>query len=258
MKYFIFSLVAFTAFTACKRKSKVPPPASATPVNMSLVIGNPVDYGFPNLIIFPVGANYNPAIKEAPVEDRHDKISTVAVKEGALAFVQNTYDNKIDRSSSNEYINTSENDFDIRNILFYDKSTGQSRPLFSDTLHILSFAIHKEFSRPMIFFRIVKRDVNKDKKYNSADAIMLYVSDLDGKNFTQITPENEQFFDYFYYPETQTILVKTALDIDQSNSFTNLDETNFREMKIKNPRMGREIFSKSLKDSLKAQMNVLP
>ena len=91
MKYFIFSLVALTAFTACKRKTKVPPPASATPVNMSLVIGNPVDYDFPNLIIFPVGANYNPAIKEAPVENKRDKISSIEVSNGALAFTKNSY-----------------------------------------------------------------------------------------------------------------------------------------------------------------------
>ncbi len=47
------------------------------------------------------------------------------------------------------------------------------------------------------------------------------------------------------------------MDIDNSKSFNNLDETNFREMKIKSPGMGREIFSKGLKDSLKSQMSVL-
>ncbi len=212
--------------------------------------------------MFPVGANYNPQIKEEEAKPGYN--APHVSKEGSVAnnysnnlSFKDNVENKIDSRATMEYINSSENDFDIRNILFYDKKTGQSRPLINDTLHILSFAIHKEFSRNLIFFRVVKHDVNKDKKYNSEDAVMLYVSDLDGKNFIQITPENEQFFDYFYYPETETILVKTALDIDKSKSFTSLDETNFREMKIKTPAMGREIFSKNLKDSLKNQMSVL-
>jgi hypothetical protein len=86
---------------------------------------------------------------------------------------------------------------------------------------------------------------------------MLFVSDIYGKNLTQITPDNEQFVDYFYYPQTQTILIKTIIDADKDKNFTNFDETNFREMKIKEPAMGREIFKKSLKDSLRIQMKSL-
>ena len=53
------------------------------------------------------------------------------------------------------------------------------------------------------------------------------------------------------YADTQKILIKSAIDADNNKEFSNTDETNFREMSIKEPMMGKEIFTKSLKDSLR-------
>lgn len=249
----VYILIIAIACTSCFNKKETVAPNAGS---LALVIGNPVDFGLDSVIAFPVGANYNPKINEKRKEDiaKNGTVNNGATS--SFSFTKSTTNN-YDRNASSEFINSSENDFDIRNILFYDKLTGKSFPLINDTLHILSFAIHKEFKNELIFYRIVKNDINKDNKYNSADAVMLYTSDLKGKKFTQITPENEQFFDYFYYPETNTILVKTAIDIDKDNKFTEIDETNFREMKIADPKFGREIFTSSLKDSLRKQINIL-
>lgn len=233
----------------CHKKSKEAP--KDNPGKMSLVIGDPLDYGLKNTLIFPVGANYNPKI----YADENNNLKDEKEKSPAFAFSVNNA-GVFDRNASQEYVNKEEEVYDIRNILFYDKINGSTYPLTKDTIHILSFALHREFEKPLIFFRLVKKDINKDKKFNSLDAIMLFVSDLDGKNLIQITPENEQFQDYFYYPETGTILIKTLIDIDKDKKFTILDETNYREMKINKPAFAREIFNKSLKDSLKKQMNL--
>jgi len=228
---------------------------------MALVIGNPVEYGIHDLLIFPIGANYNPKIEE------HTETAEAFDSDKKYYSVQTLSDNNVgsfkvnetsqwDYKAKKEYVNQNEEDFDIRNILFYDKKSGGSYTLSVDTLHVLSFAIHNEFKHPLIFYRVVKMDINKDKKYNSQDAVMLYVSELDGKKFVQITPPDEQFFDYFYYPETQSILIKTTVDIDKNSKFTELDETNFREMRLAAPAFGREIFTQSLKDSLKREMSI--
>lgn len=250
MKKNIISIICITLLSSCnlfKKKETVAPNAK----ELALVIGNPFDFGLDSVIAFPVGANYNPKISSNNNESDQEVSS-----DNAVTFSKNSVA-KYDKRATTEFVNSSERDFDIRNILFYDKITGQTFPLINDTLHILSFAIHKEFKKPLVFYRVVKIDINKDNKYNSADAVMLYTSDLRGKNFTQITPENEQFYDYFYYPETNTILIKTSIDVDKNKKFTELDETNFREMKILNPQFGKEIFSASLKDSLRKQINVL-
>lgn len=244
---YTFCIMSFLSCKLFKKKDTVAPSAK----ELALVIGNPFDFGLDSVIAFPVGANYNPKISSNNNESEQEVSS-----DNAVTFSKNSVA-KYDKRATMEFVNSSERDFDIRNILFYDKITGQTFPLINDTLHILSFAIHKEFKKPLVFYRVVKIDINKDNKYNSADAVMLYTSDLRGKNFTQITPENEQFFDYFYYPETNTILIKTSIDVDNNKKFTELDETNFREMKILNPQFGKEIFSASLKDSLRKQINVL-
>lgn len=233
--------------TACKRhKDQI----AEHPKNLALIIGDPVDYGMDSTVMFPIGANYNPKI----VKNEESEIGGGSFN--AISFKKNT-STLYDKRASSEFINSNTEDFDIRNILFYDKVSGNSFPITSDTLHILSFAIHSEFRKPLIFFRIVKSDLNKDGIYDNSDAVMLYTSGLNGKQFTKITPENEHFLDYFYYPETNKILIKTSIDIDKDNKFSEKDETNFREMHLLNPQFGREIFTNSLKDSLKMQINAL-
>lgn len=226
--------------TAC-RHHPAPPPVKR---NNALIIGDPTHCGIENMVIFPVGSSY----KSVTQDNGRSK------KENRLRFEINSIETgNYDRLAKEEYINYNENEFDIRNILFYDLPTGQSYPLLSDTVHILSFALHLEFESKLIFYRIVKTDLNKDSIFNSSDPVTLFTSDLNGKNLVQVTPDNEQFIDYFYYPNTQTILVKTIIDADSTRSFTSTDETNFREVKLKMPAMGREIFSRSLKDSLRVQ-----
>lgn len=228
-----------------------------------MVIGDPVEYGSKDYMLFPVGGNYNPKINKHKEESEIGFFSSselednTSIDHGLKLQKRDVNSNNSmmqDRDASYEFGNANEADFDIRNLLFYNKQTGASYPLVEDTVHILSFAFHYEFEKPLIFYRVVKKDINKDHKYNSSDAVMLYMSDTMGRNFTMITPENEQLLTFFHYPESNTLLIKTALDIDQNGKFTESDETNFREVKLDNPALGRPIFSDSLKANLKKLM----
>jgi hypothetical protein len=248
---FLFAAAFAFVFFSCKKSSKVKDPVVAKKEKPSLVIGNPLDCGMENMLIFPVGTNYQPDVIEKP-----QSVTSVYVNGSAtMCLTANTSNMIYDRSAATEYVNNNENEFDIRNILFYDQKNGSTYQLLSDTMHILSFAIHKEFSNPLILYRMVKKDINKDSIYNSKDAVMLFVSDIFGKHLTKITPDEEQFVEYYYYADSQTLLAKTIINANKDTVFTTADETNFREMKIKEPAMGREIFTKSLKDSLRLQGN---
>jgi len=176
--------------------------------------------------MFPVGANYNPVV--------HENADEIA-KLSKIGFTDNMSSSLNDRWAEKEYININEQQFDIKNILFYNQRTGKTFALLKDTLHILSFAIHREFKKPLIFYRIVKTDINGDKKYNSDDAVMLYCSNLHGDSLTQLTPETERFLDYFYYSDTQMILAKTMIDGNRDSTFSSTDETNFREVNLLAP-----------------------
>lgn len=238
--FVIAALSLLLSATSCKKEKPVP-----TKENTSIIIGNPMDCGIDSMVIFPTGTCY------IQPEGERDKRGD---NNGILSFkVNNSKESYNDKMANREYVNQDENSFDIRNILFHDLNTGGSYPLLKDSAHILSFALHKEFSNPQIFYRIVKKDHNNDKIYNSSDPVILYTSDLNGKNLIQVTPDDEQFVDYFYYPKTQKILVKTIIDRNSDKKFTKSDETNFRELNIKAPAVGREIFSKELKDALRIQ-----
>lgn len=245
MKTTVLSLPVILVFTfiSCSTPMPKAPPMRIVQ-NKSLVIGNPLDCGLDNMQIFPVGCNYKPEIYQ-------DEKLISEQSTSDLTFTVNVTANYYDTHASTEYVNSSLNENDIRNILFYDLNTGKSYPLVTDTLHILSFALHNELKTPLIFYRVVENDFNKDSLFNDNDPVMLLVSDLNGKNLVRVTPGNEQFTDYFYYEKTQKILVKTVVDGNKDGFFTERDETNFREVSLAAPAMGREIFSKSLKDSLR-------
>src|SRR5690606_5349600 len=90
-----------------------------------------------------------------------------------------------------------------------------------------------------------------DGQFNSADPVLLYSSNLYGDSLVQLSPEDQKFVDYFYYPKQQLILVKTVIDGDGDHIFSNTDETNMLEVQLNNPQMGKEVFSGSLKENLR-------
>lgn len=242
------ALAVAAAMCSCK-----PVPREATGSvpkdSTGVIIGNPFSYGLSNYMIFPVGCNYSPSIYEDPKLAQEFITTNV----GYYSFTVNATDRIYDSNTraGNEYINPYAQYYDIRNILFYDKETGATHPLTKDTIHILSFAIHHDYNRPQIFYRIVKEDINKDSIYNELDPVMLYTSNLLGDSLMQLTPDDEQYAEYFYYDDTQTILIKTNMNPDKDTSFITMSETNFREVHLSTPEMGREIFSRGLRDSLR-------
>lgn len=241
MKNSIFLMLLGLAFLACHNEED-----KVTTGQASLIIGDPLDCGIDSILLFPVGTTYSGA-----ANNRGEDLKTsnnLYFSENRAAFN--------DRLAEIEFINERENEFDIRNILFYDMVEGGSYQLISDTVHILSFAIHRDLKKPLIFYRIVKKDLNGDEKFNSLDPVMLYVSELDGKKLTQVTAENEHFIDYNYYPQTGKILIKTIIDSDSNKVFSNSDETNFVEMSTSEPAFGKEIFSETVKNALKAQIKL--
>lgn len=240
-------------FTSCKNKKSV---NNVNTTNNALIIGDPMDCGLDSLTIFPVGCSYIPKIIEGQDETQNEHMSynltTTNSSSSKITFEANVSDNdKFDRSAAVEFVNTNQEDFDIRNLIFYNLITNESYPLVHDSIHILSFALHKEFQLPLIFYRVVKEDYNKDKKFDSFDPVMLYISNLDGSNFTQITPKSEYFIDYKMYQQTNSILIKTAIDSNKDKKFLVDDETNFRSMNLNKPKFAENIFDNSIKDTLR-------
>lgn len=247
--YTLPAVVLGSALFSCKPVPNENAEATPIPDSTGVIIGNPFSYGLSNYMIFPVGCNYSPSIYDKPEIAE----AVYAWSNSDITFTANCAGTFYDSNTSagNEYINPYSKYYDIRNILFYDLKSGASRPLTSDTIHILSFAIHHDYKRPQIFYRVVKQDINNDSMYNELDPVILFTSNLVGDSLTQLTPDDEQYAEYFYYEDTQKILVKTNMNPDNDTSFVTMMETNFREINLSNPGMGKEIFSQGLRDSLR-------
>src|SRR5688572_9075648 len=166
----LIAILIISSLASCFWKKKRPAPTAA---NTSIIIGDPMDCGIDSMVIFPTGTCYLPS-----EEELKDKRGSEETSDEILSFKTRGKGDQYDKMAEREWGNTNENIFDIRNILFHDLNTGISYPLLSDTAHILSFALHKEFSNPQIFYRIVMKDHNGDKVYNSADPVMLFTSNL--------------------------------------------------------------------------------
>ena len=114
-------------------------------IKNALIIGDPLSCGINNMLLFPVGTSYSPVVYE-----KQKSVDISVNRKNKLFFTENRSVLN-DRFAQVEYLNKNLNDFDIRNILFYSLISGESYSLSSDTLHILSFAIHKEFDSGNFF-----------------------------------------------------------------------------------------------------------
>jgi len=218
----------------------------------ALIIGDALDCGFDSLTIFPVGCSYSPEIVEAPMDSEFSAYNETLTQSSDISFSANSGNSsRYDKNAKIEYNNSNQNDFDIRNLIFYNLITGKSYPLVNDSIHILSFAIHKEYGKGLIFYRVVKENYNGDAKFDSFDPVILYISDLNGSNFTQITPPGEYFVDYTLYERTNSILIKSMIDANDDLKFLKDDETNYRSMILSQPKFAENLFNSVLKDTLR-------
>lgn len=265
-KILIPILVSFTIFVSCSE----PEVKKEEEIIPQLVIGDPTSYGSDSLIMFPVGMTFVPLYTGDEGDDNYEEnenqdevYATDEVINEANGTKSERYNVKFSDGATQTnsygdytvYMNDQMGSVDIRNLIFYNQFTGESKKLFADKLHIISFSIHYEFGdEPIIMYDVVKNDYNQDSLFDRNDPVMLYVSDMSGNNFTQLTPEDETYLTYFYYADSGRLLLKVSKDGDENLKFDPYDQTIFREVDLKNPAMGVSLFGDDMIEDLKGQI----
>jgi len=264
----VLGFLGLVMFVGCTPESV---PVEQKPIPQ-LIIGDPSEYGSDSLIVFPVGMTYIVPQTSGEVSKDQEGDDEAMVSEGyAVDEVVNeangrtTYNYNVKMEdqgmlsnsygSYQVYENLDVENVDIRNLIFYNKFTGESKKLLQEKLHIISFSIHYEFGdEPIIMYDVVKNDYNADSLYNSSDPVMLFISDMSGNNFIQLTPEDETYLTYFYYAESNRLLLKVSKDGDNNKSFDPYDQTFFREVDLKKPAMGETLFGEDMMQDLMDQL----
>ncbi|WP_138501078.1 hypothetical protein [Nostoc sp. PA-18-2419] len=145
----------------------------------------------------------------------------------------------------------------LYNMIFYRKQDGETHLLLDKKAIINSFdllevkAANKPITRVWLY-RIIDQDTNADRKLNTEDAIIGYISDLSGKNLQQITPNNTKIINWVVVPGQNAIFLKILKDSNNDKKFTEEDKTNFVRVNLDKPGIGTEIISDQIEQEIKS------
>lgn len=159
----------------------------------------------------------------------------------------------IDLSISRSYDRNNQ----LYNIIFYRKQDGEAHLLLNKKAIITSFdlleikAVDKPTKR-LWLYKMIDQDTNTDKKLNSEDAIIGYLSDLSGKNLQQITPNNTRIISWVIVPSQNALFLKIIKDSDNDKKFTKEDKTNFVRVNFDKIAMGTEIINDQIEQEIKS------
>ncbi len=143
------------------------------------------------------------------------------------------------------------------NIIFYGKKDGKTNLLLNKKAIINGFDLLEEKKAGKSSFRywlyqIIDSDTNGDKKLDTQDAKIGYLSDLSGNNLQQITPNNSQILNWTLVQSAGAIFIKILKDSDNDQKFTEKDETNFIRVNLDKPVIGSEIISDEIEQKIKS------
>lgn len=143
----------------------------------------------------------------------------------------------IESETSNRFLYKSRDDYSyyLKNLIFEDTQTGKTHLLADKNLKIESFQrLTDPKNRPtdVILYEIVDDDSSEKQRYTAT-----YLSGIDGKNFTRISPEDEIILDYKFILNTDKLyfLTKKKSESENPNVATTIwtvDLGNFKTEKI--------------------------
>ncbi len=155
------------------------------------------------------------------------------------------------------------------NVVFYNYKTSESK-LLEPTKKILiggysfdyyssypnnavsagSIETHKE--TPYIFYTVYSDDYNRDKKLGTDDPAYFYVSNDDGSNFKQVSPQNISITQKTFPKNNSFLLLEGLKDSNNDKKFDSDDEKVYYKVNMTDTALKvEEIFNPSFKISLK-------
>ena len=144
------------------------------------------------------------------------------------------------------------------NIIFYNSATKKSHLLSGDKKMIIlsynqnydSYSSGKDYqtinltqTKGYILYSIISSDYNRDKRLNDHDPTYLFISDKEGNNFKQISPDNEEVLSWQLIEKTGKILFSTLVDSNRDKVFDEKDKTVPYAYDVKTGKSAEKIFT---------------
>lgn len=141
-----------------------------------------------------------------------------------------------------------------RNILFYDFITDSSWTLFDTTVYIKRFQLtnrstyyYQDKPEPFktaqhVFYEVLNYDRNHTGKLTPYDPVILYVSDLRGRNLTQITSKDENVVGLYFFEAQGFVMIKIQIDENRDDDFDYRDTVfYFVKLDLKTMGLGKPV-----------------
>ncbi|GAA4275967.1 hypothetical protein GCM10022259_06910 [Aquimarina mytili] len=114
------------------------------------------------------------------------------------------------------------------NLIFFDIKSGKTKLLTQKKTRILDFTTNFKNVGPIlkksVLYKAGDTDYNLDKKLTYVDPNQLFISDIDGNNFSRLSPINENLIEYEIVPNTDKIIFRTLRDSNGNKEFDEKDE----------------------------------
>ncbi|WP_431292160.1 hypothetical protein [Pedobacter sp. P26] len=145
------------------------------------------------------------------------------------------------------------------NLIFYNIISGKSELLTNAKMIINSFSIgHSEnpnnrqttLSDQFIYYDITDSDNDGDKKLTPKDPKKLYLSNLQGKSFTRISPNNYDLSSWKIDDKHDLILMDLIKDSNGDKEFNDKDEVEYFVYNLKTGVL-KAVFDQKIKDEIK-------
>lgn len=95
--------------------------------------------------------------------------------------------------------------------------------------------LSKKINRGILVYTMVDHDTNRDRKIDSNDIKTLYISEINGENFTKLSADLEELIDWNIIEAQNRLYFRTIEDINKNGSFDKNDLVHYYYVDLKAP-----------------------
>ena len=95
--------------------------------------------------------------------------------------------------------------------------------------------VFEKSKRQLLVYSVVDMDTNRDKNLDSNDIKSLYISTIDGKNFTKLSVSMQELIDWNLVESKNRLYFRTIEDTNQNGQFDKNDRINYHFVDLLSP-----------------------
>ena len=215
--------VLFTVFVACKQEKETPKVIYEEPKTTNAKAVDTTSIKIADLPIHMEGTKYliHP-VGDVRVYDDFSKVYGSS-KTNTVSYAISNY-NRFEITGYFENLKFQHIDSTHVKALTYEKIQIQ-------TVTYLD-RIAANTKKQILIYSVVDRDTNKDKKVDQNDIKSLYISNIDGSNFTKLTEDYQEFIDWNIIEAQNRLYFRCIEDINKNGAFDKNDKVHYHYVNL--------------------------